>query len=42
MNDDPLLGEGSLAQLGGGRDLADTSKSCPDDAADRVGSARMH
>jgi MYXO-CTERM domain-containing protein len=30
-NDDPVLGEASLALLGSARDLTDTTKRCPDD-----------
>jgi len=35
-NGDAILGEGSLALLGGARDLADTSKHCHDDAVGEV------
>lgn len=35
-NDDAILGEGSLALLGGARDLSDTSKNCHDAAVGEV------
>lgn len=35
-NDDSQLGEASLAPLGAGRDLTDTSKVCPDDMIGEV------
>lgn len=38
VNDDPILGEASLALIAGGasRDLTDTSKACPDDIIGEV------
>jgi MYXO-CTERM domain-containing protein len=35
-NDDSFLGEASLALLGSGRELTDTSKTCPDDIIGEV------
>jgi len=36
MNEDPVLGEASLAPFGAQRDLSDTSKRCPDDTVGEV------
>jgi MYXO-CTERM domain-containing protein len=36
LNDDPILGEASLALLSSARDLTDTSKSCPNDMVGEV------